>query len=217
MPWPAAVPCVQPAAVWMRELASALSALLPAAGIGWADPRLTPPGDLPAAATEARRREFAAGRTAAAHALAALGIVADVPMGPDRAPIWPERICGSITHTRTIALAVALKGGSIGIDLETDGAVTPDLWPEILLPEERALASQNPALATQLFCAKEAVFKAQYPLTKAMFGFDRIHITPHGPTFTARFMATTGPLSEGTTWRGHLIRAESHILALCRP
>jgi 4'-phosphopantetheinyl transferase EntD len=197
----------------MRELADALAALLPEAGIGWADPRLTPPGHLPTGAIPPRRREFAAGRAAAAQAMARFGVMANVAMGDDRAPIWPEGLTGSITHTRSIALAVVLRAGPIGIDLEPEGAVTPDLCPEILLPDERA----NPALATAIFCAKEATFKAQYPLTKAMFGFDRIAITTTAATFTARFTADTGPIPAGTLWPGHLIRAEGHILALCRP
>jgi 4'-phosphopantetheinyl transferase EntD len=201
----------------MREFAAAMAALLPEAGVGWADPRVTSPGDLPAGAIESRRREFAAGRIAASQALATLGITSDVPMGQDRAPIWPSGICGSITHTRTIALAVVLRAGTVGIDLEPDGVVTPDLWADILLPQERALASENPALATRIFCAKEAVFKAQFPLTSAMFGFDRILITPQGPTFTARFLADTGPISAGTIWHGPLINTAGHTLALCRP
>jgi 4'-phosphopantetheinyl transferase EntD len=200
----------------MRDLAAALTALLPGAGIGWADPRATPPGDLPKGAIAARRAEFAAGRAAAGQALVSLGISAEVPMGHDRAPVWPDGIAGSITHTKTIALAVVAKGGQIGIDLEPEGAVTTDLWSDILLPEERTLAVENPALATRIFCAKEAVFKAQYPLTKLLFGFDRILITPRDHSFTARFMADTGPIPAGTLWSGHVIAAEGHLLALCR-
>jgi 4'-phosphopantetheinyl transferase EntD len=197
----------------MRELAQALAALLPEAGVGWADPRITPPGHLPMGAVEARRREFAAGRAAAAQAMATLGISADVPIGDDRAPVWPDGVSGSIAHTRSIALAVAQRTGPIGIDLEPEGAVTADLWSEILLPEERA----DSALATAIFCAKEATFKAQFPMTKQMFGFDRITITIAATTFTARFTADTGPIPAGTIWPGHLIRAQGHILALCRP
>jgi 4'-phosphopantetheinyl transferase EntD len=200
----------------MRDLVAALTTLLPDAGIGWADPRVIAPGDLPAGAAPARRAEFAAGRAAAAQALAMLGISADVPMGDDRAPVWPSGVSGSITHTRTMALAVAVKGGCIGVDLEPHGAVTPDLWSHILLPAERALAAQNPALATDIFCAKEAVYKAQYPLTKLLFGFDRILISVNGSGFVARFLADTGPILAGTVWPGHLIRADAHILALCR-
>jgi 4'-phosphopantetheinyl transferase EntD len=197
----------------MRELAAALAALMPEVGVGWADPCMTPPGHLPMGAIEARRREFAAGRAAAAQAMAMLGISADIPIGDDRAPVWPDGLSGSITHTRSIALAVLQRGGPIGIDLEPEGAVTPDLFSEILLPEERA----DPALATAIFCAKEATFKAQYPLTRLMFGFDRLAITITQTTFTARFTAETGPIPAGTIWPGHLIRARGHILALCRP
>ncbi len=196
----------------MRDLAAALAGLVPGAGVGWANPRSTPPGDLPVGAVEFRRREFAAGRAAAAQAMAVLGVEGKVSVGDDRAPIWPGGLSGSITHTRDIALAIVQHGGAIGVDLEPEGAVTPDLWPEILLPFEMA----NVTDATAIFCAKEAVFKAQYPLTRQMFGFDRIAITLQGRAFIARFMADTGSIPAGTLWPGHLIRADGHILALCR-
>ena len=200
-------------AVWMRDLAAALAALLPEAGVGWANPLVTPPGALPVGAVETRRREFAAGRAAAAQAMAVLGEQGEVGVGDDRAPIWPDGLSGSITHTRDIALAVVQRGGAIGIDLEPECSVTPDLWPEILLPGEMA----KPADATAIFCAKEAVFKAQYPLTRQMFGFDRIAIALDGQHFTARFVTETGAIAAGTQWPGHLIRLHGHILALCRP
>jgi 4'-phosphopantetheinyl transferase EntD len=201
----------------MREIAKALSALLPGAGVGWADPRVTQPGDQPHGATEIRRCEFAAGRAAAAQALSAFGVADPVPAGPDRAPIWPTGLSGSITHTREVALAIVVQGGTVGIDLEPEGAATPDLWPEILLPEELPLAEATPALATAIFCAKEAVYKAQYPTTRLLFGFDRLAITLGPTTFTARFTAPTGSIAQGTEWTGHLIRAQGHVLALCRP
>ncbi|MGL4319901.1 MAG: 4'-phosphopantetheinyl transferase family protein, partial [Paracoccaceae bacterium] len=190
-------------------------AALPGAGIGWADPRATAPGDLPIGAIPARRAEFAAGRAAAAQALAALGITADVPMGDDRAPIWPAGISGSITHTKTMAFAAVATAGAIGIDLEPEGAVAADLWTHVLRPEEREIVRQNPALATRIFCAKEAVFKAQYPLTKLMFGFERLLITLDGGGFAARFMADTGAIGAGHVWPGQLICADGHILAVC--
>jgi 4'-phosphopantetheinyl transferase EntD len=199
----------------MHRLAAALAAALPGAGIGWADPRATAPGNLPIGAIPARRTEFAAGRAAAAQALAALGITAGVPMGDDRAPVWPAGIYGSITHTKTMALAAVTTAGAIGIDLEPEDAVAADLWTHVLRPEECAIARQNPALATRIFCAKEAVFKAQYPRTKLMFGFDRLLITLDGAGFAARFMADTGPIAAGHVWPGQLICAEGHILAVC--
>ncbi|MGL5009561.1 MAG: 4'-phosphopantetheinyl transferase family protein [Paracoccaceae bacterium] len=198
----------------MRDLVHTLASLLPGAGVGWADPATTPPADLPAGATPQRRAEFAAGRAAAAMAMRALGLPAvTIPVAADRAPIWPTGLSGSITHTRTIALAAVARSGRLGIDIEPENAVTPDLWNEVLLPDERLALSTDPGLATLIFCAKEATYKAQYPLTRQLFGFDRLHITPAPGTFTARFTAQTGPIAAGTIWSGTFARAAGHILA----
>ena len=47
----------------------------------------------------ARKLEFNMGRAYARSALSKLGVHdADLPMGGDRAPVWPEGLTGSITH-----------------------------------------------------------------------------------------------------------------------
>lgn len=198
----------------MRELAAALAAMLPQAGIGWADQETTAPADLPLGATPQRRAEFAAGRIAAMAGMQALGLpAAAVPMGADRAPLWPNGLTGSITHTRTVCLAAVARGGCIGIDLELENAVGPDLWDEILTLNERLAVEADPALATIIFCAKEAIYKAQYPATRQLFGFDRLQITLGTSDFTARFTAQTGPLAAGSLWTGRFSRCAGHVLA----
>ena len=53
-----------------------------------------------------RVSEFTAGRVAARLALKQLGAPAmSVPMAPDRSPIWPPGLTGSITHTHSACLA----------------------------------------------------------------------------------------------------------------
>jgi 4'-phosphopantetheinyl transferase EntD len=140
-----------------------------------------------------------------------------IPMGPDRAPVWPAGLSGSITHTRQMALAAVTRAPAlIGIDLEPDDAVTPPMWDAVFLPAERSLIAAAPdptAMATLIFCAKEATYKAQYPLTRALFGFDRIEIAPGHSDFTATFRAQTGPIAAGTIWTGHHAAAHGHILA----
>jgi 4'-phosphopantetheinyl transferase EntD len=197
----------------MPDLVQALQAMLPMAGVGSADPLTTPPGDLPSGAVRQRRSEFAAGRWAARHAMQMLGLPAlDVPMGADRAPIWPMGLAGSITHTRDACLAAVVQTGSVGIDLEPENAVQPDLWPTLLDANERAMVADHPALATVMFCAKEAVYKAQYPMTGLLFGFDRLHITLGPATFDARFTADTGPIPAGSVWTGHFARVGGYVL-----
>jgi 4'-phosphopantetheinyl transferase EntD len=216
MPWRGGGPCGRGAAV--PDLARAMQALLPASvAVGWADPRLDyplMPGETLPSAASARLREFAAGRSAARGAMILLGVTPTaMPMAPDRAPIWPAGIMGSITHTKTDALAAVTQTRSVlGIDMERDGRVTENLWPTILH------AGEDATRATLIFAAKEAVYKAQYPLTQAMFDFHRLHIRIDGDVFHARFCATTGPIAGGTIWTGqHSLQAGVILTAVHIP
>ncbi len=203
----------------MPDLAARLHAILPAhVAVAAADPAARHPDIGPPGAVPQRRAEFAAGRAAATTAMQAMGFPATpIPIGPDRAPIWPPGISGSITHTRTAALAAVTRTPAlIGIDLEPDDAVTPAMWDAVFLPTERALidAAADPTrIATLIFCAKEATYKAQFPLTRALFGFDRIEIIPGNEAFSATFRATIGPIPQGSIWTGHHAAAYGHILA----
>jgi 4'-phosphopantetheinyl transferase EntD len=202
----------------MPDLAARLHAILPAhVAVVGADPAARHPDLGPPGAVPQRRAEFAAGRAAATTAMRMLGFpAAAIPMGPDRAPVWPAGLSGSITHTRQMALAALTRAPAlIGIDLEPDDAVTPLMWDAVFLPAERARIDADPdpvRMATLIFCAKEATYKAQYPLTRLLFGFDRIEIAPSYDDFTATFRADTGPIAKGTIWTGRHAAAYGHVL-----
>lgn len=96
-----------------------------------------PPG-LPLLGTEAeevsravdkRRREFTTARWCARRALAGLGVApVPVPRGERGAPVWPDRIVGSLTHCqgyRAAAVARDTDLRSLGIDAE-DHLPLPD-------------------------------------------------------------------------------------------
>ena len=125
-----------------------------------------------AAAGEKRRRDFALGRFCAHAALTQLGRPQDViGSGRDGAPLWPEGVCGSITHTMGYAASlVAGREGfaGVGVDAEHVGGVTEKLWPRLFNESERALLmerSDRAIAATILFSAKEACFKAHAPIS----------------------------------------------------
>lgn len=133
-----------------------------------------------------RRSEFASGRRCAHLAMEHLGRPSlAVPMGPDRAPVWPHGIVGSITHTDTMSAAVAALTAdgirSLGIDLEPALPLPEDAVDTILRPEERRRLASLPK-ATQLlhariiFCAKEAFFKCQYGISRVMIDFHVVAI-----------------------------------------
>jgi 4'-phosphopantetheinyl transferase EntD len=132
-------------------------------------------------AVEGRRREFAAGRILARRALAAVGAPAGpIPAGPDRAPRWPAGFVGSIAHSRDYAEAAAARLAdiaSVGVDVEEPTRFDLDLEPYLLTPSEtdrhlgRLRGAERQAVTAIIFCAKEAWYKAQYPLTGRRLGF----------------------------------------------
>jgi 4'-phosphopantetheinyl transferase EntD len=65
----------------------------------------------------------------------------------------------------------------------------------------RDLVRRHPAVAWDrlLFCGKEAVYKAWFPLAGRWLGFEEAEVTidPTGGTFTARFLVP-GPTLGGT-------------------
>jgi 4'-phosphopantetheinyl transferase EntD len=208
----------------MPELAPLVSLarrLLPeGVAVAGADPGMMHPllaGEALPGAVPARLREFSAGRHAARAALAALGeALAPVPRGDDRAPVWPQGVAGSITHTRGACLAAVARGrAGLGLDLEEDAPLDPSLWETVLLPEEAAWARGEPdpgRAAMLVFSAKEAAYKAQYAITRSLFGFEvlRVAITPGG--LAARFTRDIAPFAAGDVLHGRHGRAEGHVL-----
>jgi 4'-phosphopantetheinyl transferase EntD len=139
-----------------------------------------------------RQREFALGRACARTALEKLGH-GDAVIGraPSGAPLWPDGIVGSITHTKGYAAALvgeASRFSGIGVDAERVGGVTRNLWPRLFDDAELDyLAALDDAAqacaATLIFSAKETSYKAwgcSGPLS-----FLEIRITPHTNGFAA--------------------------------
>ena len=144
-------------------------------------------------ASRKRRDEFAAGRLCASAALKALG-ASTVHVGRQTggAPIWPEGMIGSISHTDDVAVAAATPSRmarAIGLDIEQVGAVQPDTWGIIFSDIERQRLSEagpkaQGRLATALFAAKEAFYKAQWPVTQEWLDFMDVEIDVDGTAFS---------------------------------
>ncbi len=120
-----------------------------------------------------RMRELKNGRLYARRALAMLGVHdVELPIAPDRAPLWPVGLVGSLTHVREpapghIAAAVARTDAvrAIGIDVEREGDLDPHTWELALTAREleRILTLPPHTRVTEaqiVWCAKEAVAKA---------------------------------------------------------
>ncbi|MCH8150506.1 MAG: 4'-phosphopantetheinyl transferase superfamily protein [Planctomycetes bacterium] len=176
-----------------------------------------------AKAAPKRRREFATGRFLARAALAEAGIApAPLVPGPDRAPIWPTGIVGSISHTDDCCgAAVAARGKIMGIGLDIESAEPLDerLWCLLITDPERSwLQKRNPTershLAKLIFSAKECLFKCQFPIVRRWLEFTDVAINLHleSGVFTVNIhpsVERVEPDCEGLT--GRFLFADSKI------
>lgn len=162
------------------------SELLAAAEMYTDPPELAPlPEEEPlvARAVAKRRNEFVTARHCARLALGELG-VAPVPIlkGEKGEPCWPDGVVGSLTHcTGFRGAVVGRRGGvrAVGIDAEPHDVLPTGVLDAISLPVERAELAALPAglhWDRILFCAKEATYKAWFPLTRRWLGFEDAHI-----------------------------------------
>lgn len=129
-----------------------------------------------------RKAEYLAGRVCASKALTALGIENfQVRIQPNRTPLWPEGVCGSISHTAEIAVAITSAAPHIiglGVDVEHSMSAQQEiaLQDYIIYPNESAIfKAMSKHLAnplTLVFSAKESIFKALYPAVRTFFGFE---------------------------------------------
>ena len=116
---------------------------------------------------------------------------------------------GSLTHCEGYRGAVVARRErvrSVGIDAEPHDVLPKGVLDAISLPAERSAMSALPRglhWDRILFCAKEATYKAWFPLTQRWLGFEDAHITfdvgPSGDTgtFASKILidpaATSGP------------------------
>ena len=126
---------------------------------------------------EKRKAEFIAGRVCAMEALKKLkGDSFDYSpgIGPNREPLWPANIVGSISHSKTqVGVVVSDSLSHLGLDIETPIEKNRYLKisSQFITETERAKFGDDPYGGTLIFSAKEALFKALYPSVKTFFGF----------------------------------------------
>jgi 4'-phosphopantetheinyl transferase EntD len=162
-----------------------------------------------ARAVDKRRREFTTARACARAALAKLGLPpAPIVSGLRGAPQWPPGVVGSITHCagyRASAVAREQEIVTIGLDAEPHDKLPDGVLGAVSSQQERArvaaLAAARPDVCwdRMLFCVKESVYKAWFPLTQRWLGFEdaSVDIDPVAGTFTAQLL-TSGPEVNGT-------------------
>ena len=141
-----------------------------------------------------RRNEFITVRYCARLALEELGVSpAPILKGEKGEPCWPDGVVGSLTHCEGYRGAAVGRNDatrSVGIDAEPHDLLPHGVLDAISLPAERTELGGLPSgmhWDRILFCAKEATYKAWYPVTRRWLGFEDAHIT-----FTVDDTGTTG-------------------------
>ena len=153
-----------------------------------------------------RKREYIAGRFCAREAMESANISPEhILIGEKGEPIWPSNIVGSITHSHGYAAAaVARKSDivSLGLDAEIDEPLSSRVLRRISNVQEQEWVENVGGTLVQhpgkvLFSAKEATYKAWYPITQEWLGFKEVLINFHdqGNTFTVHIQKN-GPIRE---------------------
>ncbi|ORW93322.1 4'-phosphopantetheinyl transferase [Mycobacterium sp. IEC1808] len=191
-----------------RTLVSAVLPDTASQDLAYAEVYSDPPGLTPfpeeepliAKSVAKRRNEFITVRHCARIAMRELG-VPPVPIlkGEKGQPCWPDGVVGSLTHCTGYRGAVVGRAGavrSVGIDAEPHDVLPDGVLGAIALDDERQeIAALPPGLHWDriLFCAKEATYKAWFPLTERWLGFEDAHIVfdpdPTGRGSTGTFVS----------------------------
>ncbi|GAA4816078.1 4'-phosphopantetheinyl transferase family protein [Tomitella cavernea] len=162
-----------------------------------------------------RRAEYASVRHCARTAMGRLGVEpVALPKEDKGAPRWPRGIVGSMTHTsgyRAAALGFALQVRSVGIDAEQNGPLPDGVLASVSLPAERDRIERDSGTVPQvrldrlLFSAKEATYKAWYPLTRRWLGFEDADITVAADAQAVEGGAVTGTFRSRILVPGHTV------------
>ncbi|MGC3971851.1 MAG: 4'-phosphopantetheinyl transferase superfamily protein [Pirellulales bacterium] len=136
-------------------------------------------------AVDKRRREYTTVRHLARAALAELGIEpAPILKGDKGQPLWPRGVVGALTHCdgfRGAVVGRSMGVRTVGIDAEPHLPLPGGVLPTVSVESERAVLAgrggDGLAWDRLLFCAKEATYKAWFPITGRWLGFEDAEIT----------------------------------------
>lgn len=169
-----------------------------------------------------RTREFRTGRALARAALGALNALPPtddiIEAGPDRAPVWPKGVVGSITHSDALCIAHVAKStelAGVGVDAERIAEPGAGMIRLICHAEEWDTVCRqldHPALAFAVcFSAKESIFKACAPSVQADLDFKDItlDIAPDELRFAGRLVRRDANMVRGryAVFSDHIVSA----------
>ncbi len=127
-----------------------------------------------------RRRASGAARIVARQLMPQLGVAPGViSRHPSGMPIWPAGLVGSLAHDERAAVAALARAQdfqAIGVDVEPPLPLAADMHDLVLTLDEREKLRDDPLAARIVFAAKEAVYKAAYPLDRVFLEFADIEV-----------------------------------------
>lgn len=170
-----------------------------------------------------RRHEHAAGRTLARRLCAELGLPATGPLlaDEDDVPCWPDEVIGSISHCDTLCIVVVAKRAlalAIGVDIEPAAPLPEGVEGLVLFEPDRAgllgfRELPRPFAERLVFSAKEAAYKAIFPLTRRSLDFDEMAVTAHpGGVLWATLRTACPPFAAGERFQGRWVLHEGHLI-----
>ena len=155
-------------------------------------------------AVDSRKAEFGDARWCAHQALREMNRDTGQPIlrGDRGMPLWPSSVSGSLTHTKGLRAAVVaprLLVRSMGLDAEPAEPLPPKIVESIAFGPEldclEELSADFPFADRLMFCAKEATYKAWFPMTHRWLGFDEANLLLRADgTFTSVLLARPTPM-----------------------
>ena len=174
-------------------------------------------------AASKRRAEYLASRLCVRHALSQLGIDDFVLANDrDRAPLWPQGIVGSLSHTHhCISLLLARAAGKklLGVDCEQimQRQTAEEMQSMIVTAQEKAVLRQSglpfATALTVAFSLKESLYKALFPQLREFMNFDAAeitHCTPNAGQVTLRLTQTA---AAGREFSGRVLSDQDEVLS----
>jgi 4'-phosphopantetheinyl transferase EntD len=95
-------------------------------------------------------------------------------------PIWANGVVGSLSHDSRIAVAAVGWGrdfSALGINVEPREPLPSEQLDLVATPQERAKNRWSPYYERLLFAAKEAVYKAVYPLDQTLLDHQDVEVS----------------------------------------
>ena len=163
-----------------------------------------------------RATTWARGRAAARTAVGKLGFKdpGELAQGSGGEPVWPDGICGSITHCHPWSVAVAMRFSrrmSLGIDMENmDRISNLEIAPLVCRSSEYdwILAGNDPyRRLCMIFSGKEALYKSLYPWHQRYIDFTEVELSWCSDLSAFRAVLFT---NESNKHRALLISSERH-------